>query len=89
MSTWHRQSRVHQWGPSAALADRAVFTRLNARTALWFGCLICVLAAEGIAVTRSDLWAAPVVCILIVAVATDLPLVPFVGTILLIRVLTD
>jgi O-antigen ligase len=69
--------------------DRAFARQLNVRAALWLGCLICILAAEGIAVTRSDLWAAPLICVLIIALATDLPIVPFLGTILFIRILTD
>ena len=45
--------------------------------------------AEGIAVTHSSLWAAPLLCLLFVAVAIDIPLVPFVGLTLLVRALTD
>lgn len=64
-------------------------SRLNTRSALWLGGLMCVLVAEGVAITQSYLWAAPLVAILIVAVAIDLPLVPFLGLTLLIRILTD
>jgi O-antigen ligase len=56
---------------------------------LRIGLLICVLAAEGFAVSRSYLWAAPLVCVLLVAIATDLPMVPFLGVTLFVRVLTD
>jgi hypothetical protein len=51
--------------------------------------LICVLAAEGAAITQSYLWAAPLVGVLIVAVAVELPLAPFLGLTLLVRILTD
>ncbi len=63
--------------------------RFDSRVALWLGCLICVLVAQGIAITHSTLWAAPLVCVLIVAVAIDIPLVPFIGVTLTVRVLTD
>jgi O-antigen ligase len=63
--------------------------RFDPRVALWLGCLICVLVAQGIAITHSYLWAVPLVCALVVAVASDLPLVPFVGVTLTVRVLTD
>jgi O-antigen ligase len=63
--------------------------RLEPRVALWVACLICVLVAEGAAITHSYLWAAPLVALLVVAVATDIPLTPFVTLILLVRVLTD
>jgi O-antigen ligase len=64
-------------------------SRLNLRVALWLGGLICVLAAEGAAITQSYLWAAPLVGVLIVAVAVELPLAPFLGLTLLVRILTD
>jgi len=51
--------------------------------------LICLLVAEGVAITHSYIWAAPLVCILLVAVAADLPIAPLVGMLLLVRVLTD
>jgi O-antigen ligase len=63
--------------------------RVGARRALWLVCLICILAAQGAALTQSDLWAAPLVCLLLVAVAIDLPLIPVIGLSLLVRVLTD
>jgi O-antigen ligase len=51
--------------------------------------LICILVAQGVAITQSDLWAAPLVCVLVIVLAVDLPLVPFLGLTLLVRVLTD
>lgn len=77
MSTWLSQRRT--------LSGR----RLNLRLAMWLGCLICLLIAEGIAVTHSDLWAAPLLGVLLLAVATEIPLTPFLGVILLIRIFTD
>lgn len=59
------------------------------RRIMWFGCLVCVLVAEGFAVSHSYLWAAPLAGILFVAIATDLPVVPFLGITLFVRVLTD
>jgi O-antigen ligase len=56
---------------------------------LWGVCLACVLVAEGYAVSRSYLWGAPLVGVLFIAVATDLPVVPFLGATLFVRVLTD
>jgi len=47
------------------------------------------LVAQGVAITQSYLWAAPLICLLFLAVAVDLPLVPFLGMTLLVRVLTD
>lgn len=63
--------------------------RLNFRSALLLGCLVCVLAAQGAAVTQSYLWAAPLVGLLVVATAVDLPLVPLLGLVLLVRIVTD
>lgn len=77
MSAWPSQPRT--------LSIR----RFDPRIALWLGCLICVLVAEGIAVTHSYLWAAPLLCLLVVAVAVDIPLIPFLIAVLLFRVLSD
>jgi O-antigen ligase len=71
--------------PSVALPAR----QPEVRAAVWTAVLICVLVAEGVAVTHSYLWATPLVCLLFVAVAVDVPLVPFLGLTLLVRVLTD
>ncbi len=59
------------------------------RWTLLLGLLISVLVAEGFAVSHSYLWAVPVVGVLFVWIATDLPVVPFLGVTLLVRVLTD
>jgi O-antigen ligase len=59
------------------------------RWALWLGCLVCVLVIEGLAVSQSYLWAAPLAGVLLVAVAVDIPLVPFLAVTLVVRVLTD
>lgn len=48
-----------------------------------------LLIAEGAAASQSYLWAAPLICLLVVAVATDLPLVPLVGITMFARILTD
>jgi O-antigen ligase len=94
MSSWPSQPGVliRQYRPSpiglpAARWARA--RRARARTLIWLSILVCVLIAEGIAVAHSYLWAAPLGCLLIVAVAVDLPLVPFLGLAFLARVLTD
>jgi O-antigen ligase len=63
--------------------------RLDKTTATWVLALVCILAIEGVAVTHSYIWAAPLVGLLIIAVAVDLPLVPVLGTALVVRVLTD
>jgi O-antigen ligase len=72
-------------GRSGVLSVR----RLEPRIVLWVGFLICILVAQGAALTQSYLWAVPLVCLLVVAVAADLPLVPIVGLALLVRTLTD
>ncbi len=59
------------------------------RRGLWLGCLIGVLVAEGFAVAHSYLWAIPLAGILFVVIATDLPVVPFLGVTLFVRVVTD
>jgi O-antigen ligase len=51
--------------------------------------LTCVLVAQGVAITQSYLFAAPLLGLLVIALAVDIPLVPFVGGALLLRVLTD
>lgn len=59
------------------------------RSKLLLGCLTVALAVEGFAVSRSYLWAAPLAGLLLVAIAVDLPVVPFLGLTLFVRVLTD
>jgi O-antigen ligase len=63
--------------------------RLDLRAALLLGCLICILIAQGATITQSSMWAGPLVCLLVVALATDVPVVPTVGLVLLVRVLTS
>jgi O-antigen ligase len=93
MSVWPSQpgklSRRHSFAIRATRARAVRPSRIQSRVALWVGCLICILVAQGVAITQSYLWAAPLSCLLLVAVATDLPLVPFIGLLLLTRVLTD
>jgi O-antigen ligase len=74
---------------SGAMDEPGLSVHRIPRRTLWLGCLICVLLAEGFAVSHSYLWAAPLVGVLLVAVATDLPVVPFLGVTLFVRVLTD
>jgi O-antigen ligase len=63
--------------------------RFDLPVVLWAMVLICVLVVEGAAITQSYLWAAPLVCLVFVAVATELPVVWCVGLALLVRVLTS
>ncbi len=72
-------------GPGLELPLR----EFDLRKALWLAGLIAVLVAEGFALTHSYMWAAPLACLLVVAIAIDIPLVPFLGVALLVRVLTD
>jgi O-antigen ligase len=72
-------------GPGLELPLR----EFDLRKALWLAALIAVLIAEGFAITHSYMWGAPLACLLVVAIAIDIPLVPFLGLALLVRVLTD
>lgn len=63
--------------------------RPDLRTVAWAGLLAVVLVVQGALLSQSLVWAAPLLCLLLVAVAVDLPIVPFVGLVLLGRVLTD
>jgi O-antigen ligase len=92
MSAWPSQhpTIVARQRSHAVAAELRFRTRnITPRTALWLGVLVCALAVQGIAFAHSYLWAAPLLCLLIVAIATDLPLVPFLGLTFLVRVLTD
>jgi len=60
-----------------------------ARRGLWLAGLIGVLALEGAALTHAYLWAAPLLCVLVVAVAVDVPLVPVLAVVFTFRVLSD
>jgi O-antigen ligase len=82
-----RQASV---SPHAASAGSSrTFFNVDSRIAIGFTGLILVLVLQGAAITQSYLWAAPLLCLLVVAVAPDLPLAPLLGAILVIRVLTD
>lgn len=59
------------------------------RPVLLLAALIGVLGAQGIAITQSDLWAAPFLAILFVATVTVIPLIPTLAVIFTIRILTD
>src|SRR3981081_1385115 len=91
MSTWPSQQGIRsRWlAPAATMGFAPLTRRLDLRVALGIGCLICILVAEGLAVTQAYLWAAPLIGLLLVAVAVDLPLVPFLGLILVARLITD
>jgi O-antigen ligase len=62
--------------------------RPELRSTLLMGALLCALAVQGAAITRSYVLAAPLLCALVVALATDIPLIPLVTTTFVIRVLT-
>jgi O-Antigen ligase len=91
MSAWSSQpGTLDRRRSPGALAELTLsLRRLKPRTALWIVGLLCVLVAEGLAVERSYLWAAPLVGVLVAAVAVDLPIVPFLGLTLLVRILAD
>lgn len=63
--------------------------RLDVRAMLALSGLLCLLILEGLALTKSYIWAAPLLCVLLVMTASEFPLVPFLGAILLIRIVTD
>lgn len=63
--------------------------RFDLRAASWMVLLTAILVIQGVALTDSIIWIGPLVCLLLIAVAVDLPIVPFVGFILLVRVLSD
>ncbi|HTU77805.1 MAG TPA: O-antigen ligase family protein [Solirubrobacteraceae bacterium] len=70
-------------------AIRFSVRRFDRRSALWLTCLIFVLVAQGAAITQSYLLAAPLIGVLVIALATDIPIVPFVGWALLARLLVE
>jgi O-antigen ligase len=70
-------------------AGYARWGRLDLTRVLLGALLLTVLVVEGAAVSHSYVWAAPLLALVVVAVAVDLPLVPLLGGVLLIRVLTD
>jgi O-antigen ligase len=77
MSAWPSQPSVR------------LIRRFDVRPALGVGLLVCVLVAEGMAISHSYLWAAPLLGVLLIALAVEIPLVPFLGVTLLVRILTD
>ncbi len=87
MSTWLPQPA----GPLRRTLARPAFDlrRPRLKYVLLGGCLVCGLAIQGAAITYSYMWAAPLVCLLVIALATDIPAVPAVGTALAIRVLSS
>ncbi len=91
MSVWPSQpgrlSSRH--GSATGIHSRLPTLRISPGRALALGCLVCVLIAQGVAITQSYLWAAPLICVLIIALAVDIPLIPFLGVTMLVRVLTD
>jgi O-antigen ligase len=91
MSAWPSQpGGLSRRSPAAAPPGLTLSPRrFDLRATLLLGCLICVLIAEGVAVTQSYLLAAPLLGLLLVLVAIDLPLASFLGVVLLVRVLTD
>jgi O-antigen ligase len=54
-----------------------------------FLCLTLLLISEGLATSQSYLWAAPLACLIVIAIAVDIPLTPFIGVALVVRVMTD
>ena len=69
--------------------SRHASPKLSRQAAIGLIGLIAILIAEGFAVSHSPLLAAPLVALLVVALAVDIPIVPFLGAVLLIRVMTD
>ncbi len=74
---------------SRAIDETAALRRFDPRTAAFLLGLIGLLVAQGAAITRSYIWAAPLLCLLLVVIAENVPLVPFVGVLLFTRALTD
>jgi O-antigen ligase len=90
VSTWPSQpSWIPRDPPLARSPLKSSQRRFGLRFALGLACLTGVLVIQGAAITQSYLWAAPLVCLLFIAVAAEIPLVPLIGSCLLLRVLTD
>jgi O-antigen ligase len=92
MSTWYSQPTQfpRRWPQRSPFGVPALLgRRLGGRTAIRLGCLICVLLAEGLAIAHSYIWAAPLIALLIVALAIDLPLVGLLGGLFAVRVFID
>ncbi len=94
MSVWTSQRGWVDWRPPAAgrwefdLGSRARF-EFDPRLALATLGLCVLLAVQGVLVSKSYLWAAPVPCLLFIALATEIPIVPFTGALMTVRVLVD
>lgn len=90
MSAWPSQpAELVRRRPLTGGGFPPVFHLPTPRAVLWLAILLAVLVGEGAAVSSSYLLAAPLVGLLLVAVAIELPLVPFLGAVLLVRILTD
>ena len=70
-------------------AGYALWARLDLTRVFLGALLLTALVVEGAAISHSYLWAAPLFALVVVAVAVDLPLVPFLAGVLFVRVLTD
>lgn len=90
MSVWPAQVSGPRWwrGSQSGGGLPLPIGRIPSR-ALWIGALIGLLVAEGFAISQSYLWGIPLAGILLIALATDLPVVPIIGATLFVRVLTD
>jgi O-antigen ligase len=63
--------------------------RIEPKVALLAVAVACLMVAEGAALAHSYVWAAPLAGLVVIAIAVDLPLAPFLGAALLVRILTD
>ncbi|HEY1449593.1 MAG TPA: O-antigen ligase family protein [Solirubrobacteraceae bacterium] len=86
MSTWLPQ-RPSQFDHVSPFSSERV--RAHVVTALGLGGLVVLLALQGAALTQSYLWVGPLLCLLALALATDIPAVPTVGIALAVRVLSS
>lgn len=62
---------------------------MGARTLAWYGLAGAIMVAEGAALSRSELFAAPLLGVLLVLIAADVPAIPFLGGVLIVRVVAD
>ncbi len=63
--------------------------RIEPKAVLLALAVVCVMVAEGAALAHSYLWAAPLAGLVVIAIAVDVPLAPFLGFTLLVRIVTD
>jgi O-antigen ligase len=91
MSAWTPRTASRPRLQRFAASDGAgrLNIRLDVRVAAWAMGLLCVLVLEGAAIAQSYIWAAPLLCLAFVAVATEIPVVWCVGLALVVRVLTS